>query len=176
MNKKSLAKEIQSISHIKGKFKLRSGQFSDEYFDKYLFESNPNILEAIVMEALKLIPPNIDYVAGLELGGIPIATMISHFSQIPTLFIRKQTKEYGTCKFAEGGVISGKTLLIIEDVVSTGGAIIDAVNHLRMDGAIINDVICVIDRETGGREKLLETGLTLRQIFYKSQLENATLM
>ncbi len=173
MNKKSLAKKILGTSKIFGNFKLRSGKFSTEYFDKYLFESNPVILKAIAKEALKLIPKNTDLLAGLELGGIPIATMVSFYSSIPVLFIRKTTKEYGTCKYAEGGDFKNKNILIIEDVVSTGGAIIDAVNRLRIDGAIINDVICVIDRESGGREKLIEKKLNLKQIFLKSEIENS---
>jgi orotate phosphoribosyltransferase len=171
MNRDELARKIYRISNIKGHFKLRSGQFSSEYFDKYLFEANPEILKAIAQEALNYLPKSIEYLAGLELGGIPIATMISHYSSIPTLFIRKKPKEYGTCKYAEGGEIKDKNILIIEDVVSTGGAIIDAVKALRNDGAIITDVICVIDRETGGKEKLRECGLKLNGLYTKSELE-----
>ena len=171
MNKTDLAKAIYNIANIKGSFKLRSGIVSNEYFDKYLFESNPQIINQIAKRALKLIPNNINCLAGLEMGGIPIATMISHYSKLPCLFIRKEAKEYGTCKYAEGGNVDKQKILIIEDIVSTGGAIIDAVNKLREDGAIINDVICVIDRETGGRENLRAIGLTLHQIFLKSEIE-----
>jgi orotate phosphoribosyltransferase len=172
MNRYKLAKKIFEISNIKGNFKLRSGQYSNEYFDKYLFEANPDILNAIALEALKLLPKGIELLAGLEMGGIPIATMISHHSKIPTLFIRKKAKDYGTCKLVEGGEVNDKNILIIEDVVSTGGAIIDAVNDLRKIGAIVNDVICVIDRESGGKEKLEAVDLNLISIFKKSELEN----
>ncbi|MBI4978700.1 MAG: orotate phosphoribosyltransferase [Spirochaetes bacterium] len=174
MNHRELARKIYTVSNIRGNFVLRSGKTSTEYFDKYLFESVPEILENIAREAITRIPKDIDYIAGLELGGIPIATMISHYSRMPTLFIRKQAKEYGTCKCAEGGEINGKRILIIEDVVSTGGAIIDGVAMLRKAGGIIQDVICVIDRESGGKEKLKEHGLNLIGLFTKSELESAT--
>ncbi len=173
MNRNNLAKKIYKASNIKGNFKLRSGQFSNEYFDKYLFEANPELLDAIALESLILLPKGIDFIAGLEMGGIPIATLISHYSKIPMLLIRKKAKDYGTCKLAEGGEVKGKVILIIEDVVSTGGAIIDAVNELRKLGAEVNDVICVIDRESGGKEKLKELKLNLIGLFKKSELVNA---
>lgn len=173
MTEIELAREIYEISNIRGTFLLRSGQTSSEYFDKYLFEGNPKCLSEIAKVALKLIPQGTDYLAGLEMGGIPVATMISHYSEIPCLFIRKTAKEYGTCKYAEGGSISGKRLVIVEDVVTSGGAILDAVKKLRSDGAIVKDVICVIDRESGGAENLLADGLRLIPVFRKSQLETA---
>lgn len=171
MNKTKLAQAIYKTANIKGSFKLRSGAVSNEYFDKYLFESNPEIIRQIAKRAVKLIPNSIDCIAGLEMGGIPIATMISHYSKLPCLFIRKESKDYGTCKYAEGGTVDKRKIVIIEDIVSTGGAIIDAVNKMRADGAIISDVICVIDRESGGREKLQAVGLTLHQLFLKSEIE-----
>lgn len=103
-----LAKQIFIKSNIKGHFKLRSGKYSNEYFDKYQFESSPQLLKAIAQEAIKLIPSSIDFIAGLELGGVPLATMISHYSSIPTLFIRKNAKDYGTCKYAEGADIKDR--------------------------------------------------------------------
>jgi orotate phosphoribosyltransferase len=173
MTKKELAKEIYRISNIRGEFLLRSSQMSDEYFDKYLFEGDPKCLREIAKRAVKLIPSNARALAGLEMGGIPVATMISHFSGLQCLFVRKEAKEYGTCKYAEGGSIYGKTLVIIEDVVTSGGAILDAVEKLRKDGATVKDVICVIDRQSGGLERLKESGLTLRSLFTKSELERS---
>ncbi len=116
------------------------------------------------------LPEPFDALAGLELGGIPIATLLSQLTGKPALFIRKQAKEYGTCRFAEGAEVRGRRLLIVEDVVTSGGAILDAVRALRADGAIIENVVCVIDRESGGRENLKNEGLTLTSLFTKSEL------
>ena len=172
-NKEQLAKEIYEISNIKGSFKLRSGVTATEYFDKYLFESNPQILQAIAEHLEEVLPSSFDQLAGLEMGGIPIATALSLRIQKQVLFVRKEAKEYGTCKLAEGGVIDNQELLIVEDVVTSGGAIIDAVNELRARGAIVNNVVCVIDREGSGRENLEKLGLKFSPLFTKSELEKA---
>ena len=130
MNKSVLAKEIYDISNIKGEFLLRSGVTATEYFDKYLFEANPIILKGIAENLKALLPKNYDQLAGLEMGGIPIVTALSLETGSQALFVRKEAKEYGTCKLAEGGDIKGKALVIVEDVVTSGGAIIDAVKEL----------------------------------------------
>jgi orotate phosphoribosyltransferase len=101
MNRKDLAREIYRVSHLEGQFKLRSGQISNQYFDKYLFESNPGLLSAIVDHMSMLIPPQTEVLAGLEMGGIPIATALSLKTNLPVVFVRKKAKEYGTCKLAE---------------------------------------------------------------------------
>jgi hypothetical protein len=95
--KADLAQKIYHTSRITGSFRLRSGTTSEEYFDKYLFESNPKLLQAIAQALLPLIPENADALAGLELGGIPLATVLSQISGLPTLFVRKAAKQYGTC-------------------------------------------------------------------------------
>jgi orotate phosphoribosyltransferase len=173
MNKNTLAKEIYDISNIKGEFLLRSGVTATEYFDKYLFEANPIILRSIAEHLIALLPEEYDQLAGLEMGGIPIATALSLETGSTALFVRKEAKEYGTCKLAEGGEIEGKTLVIIEDVVTSGGAIMDAVKELRARGAIVQDVLCVIDREGMGRENLEALGLNFNPLFTKSELEKA---
>ena len=108
MNKQSLARKIYQISNIEGKFTLRSGQQTTQYFDKYLFEAEPHLLAEIANQLRFLIPKNIDALAGLEMGGISIATALSLQTGIPLLFVRKQAKNYGTCKLIEGGAIKGK--------------------------------------------------------------------
>ncbi|MCB0270968.1 MAG: orotate phosphoribosyltransferase, partial [Calditrichaeota bacterium] len=124
MTKTELAKAIYDTCHITGEFLLRSGAISNEYFDKYLFEAQPEILKAVAEHLLPLIPKDTDLLAGLEMGGIPVVTMLSQLSGIPALFVRKEAKTYGTCKLAEGGDIAGKKLLIVEDVVTSGGQIL----------------------------------------------------
>jgi orotate phosphoribosyltransferase len=111
--------------------------------------------------------------AGLELGGVPLATMLSQATGLPTLFVRKQAKTYGTCRLAEGGEIAGRRLCIVEDVVTSGGAILDAARELRAAGAHLGPVICVIDRESGGADKLAADGLTLQALFTMTELKAA---
>lgn len=171
MKKAELGKKIYEISNIKGEFTLRSGQIATEYFDKYLFEANPSVLRTIAKQMADLLPQTFDHLAGLEMGGIPIATALSLHTGRHALFVRKRAKDYGTCKLAEGGDIDGATLVIIEDVVTSGGAVIDAVTELRQRGATVSQVCCVIDRESTGRENLEQLGLTFTPLFTKSELE-----
>ena len=173
MDKLTLARRIDQISKIQGKFKLRSGQQANEYFDKYLFEAQPELLFEIACQLASFVPEKIDVLAGLEMGGIPIATALSLKTGIPQLFVRKEAKTYGTCRIAEGGEVQGRQLLIIEDVVTSGGAIIDAVSQLRKLGATVDRAFCVIDREGSGKENLRSVGIELNTLFTKSYLESA---
>jgi orotate phosphoribosyltransferase len=166
----ALATRVYDASHLTGTFTLRSGVVSREYFDKYMFESDPVLLRAIAAACVPLVPDGIDALAGLELGGIPIATMLSQLTGLPARFVRKEAKTYGTCRLAEGGELDGQRLCIIEDVVTSGGAILDAAVELRASGAVLGPVICVIDRESGGAEKLAAQGLTLHPLFLMHEL------
>ncbi len=169
----NLAKEIYKCSHLEGEFKLRSGKTSKEYFDKYRFEANPQILREISKRMKELIPEAIDFLAGLEMGGIPLATAISLVSNHDVLFVRKQAKEYGTCKVAEGKDFSGKKICIIEDVVTTGGQIVKSVQELRNQGGIVEDVICVIQREEDATARLEKEGLRLKALFRMDELKKS---
>ncbi|MCP5094477.1 MAG: orotate phosphoribosyltransferase, partial [Chloroflexi bacterium] len=171
MQRSELARQLYQKSSIMGEFLLRSGQISNIYFDKYLFESDPVLLKEIATQLRPLLPQTFDALAGLEMGGIPIATALALSTGNQTLFVRKEAKKYGTCKLAEGGEVAGQKLVIIEDIVTSGGAVLDAVNALRELGAEVDTVICVIDREGTGRANLAEIGLELRPLFTKSELE-----
>ena len=103
----TLASRVFAASHLTGTFVLRSGRTAGRYFDKYRFESDPSLLAAIVEELAPLVPPGTDGLAGLELGGVPIATLLSAHTGLPTFFVRKQAKKYGTEKICEGGDIAG---------------------------------------------------------------------
>lgn len=168
-----LARRIHRTSHLTGEFTLRSGALSDEYFDKYRFESDPALLREIAMGMVSLLPEGVQALAGLELGGVPLATMASQVSGLPALFVRKQAKTYGTCRLAEGGEIAGRRLAVFEDVVTSGGQVIESCVRLRELGAEIVVVLCVIDRQAGGPERLAEQGLELRSLFTMSQLNAA---
>jgi orotate phosphoribosyltransferase len=173
MERQQLAREIYSVSHITGNFKLRSGQISNQYFDKYLFETRPALLTAIAAHMAKLVPAGTEVVAGLELGGVPIATAISQQTGLPAAFVRKNAKEYGTCKLAEGAAIQGKKVCVIEDVITTGGQVVISANDLRKLGARVEHVLCVILRGANSTEILAKEGLNLIPLFTMAELESA---
>lgn len=176
MNRTELARNIYKHAYLTGEFKLRSGQISHEYFDKYQFESLPWLLEAITSHLKELIfQKNLEnggmILAGLETGGIPLAVMLSNALEIPCVFVRKRAKDYGTCKIAEGVDVKGKEILVVEDVVTTGGQIGLSVKDLREMGALVNNVICVIDREQGGPVNLEKQDLLLHPLFTMSEIK-----
>jgi orotate phosphoribosyltransferase len=168
-----LAARIHKRARLMGEFRLRSGAVSEEYFDKYLFESDPHLLREIAEELVGLLPSDVDVLAGLELGGVPLAAVVSQVCGLPTVFVRKTAKTYGTCRLAEGGEIAALRVAVIEDVVTSGGQVIESCRELRARKADISAVLCVIDREAGGREKLAAEGLDLRSLFTMSQLRDA---
>lgn len=171
MTKKELGKEIYNTAHLTGEFLLRSGQISNEYFDKYLFESVPSLLSEISNHMINLIPDGTEILAGLEMGGIPIATSLSMQTKIPAIFVRKKAKEYGTRKIAEGIDFYGKNLTVIEDVVTTGGQIIKSVEELRKLGGKTDTVMCVIVRDPKAFENLEAAGLRLIPLFTMDELK-----
>jgi orotate phosphoribosyltransferase len=105
------------------------------------------------------------------MGGIPLATLLSLKTGKQIVFVRKEAKKYGTCKFAEGPDVNGKRLLVVEDVITSGGQVIISSKELRESGAIINQCVCVIDREQGGKENLTKDGTTLLPLFTMSKLK-----
>ncbi len=171
MTRKELARKIYQASHLTGTFKLRSGQISNEYFDKYLFESDPALLKEIANGMAKLVPEGTEVLAGLEMGGIPLATALSLKTSLPATFVRKKAKEYGTSKFAEGTEVQDRQVCIIEDVVTTGGQIVLSATNLKQLGARIKYVLCVIDRrDAKSKEILSKEGLELRSLFTMEEL------
>lgn len=165
-----LASAIASVATIRGEFTLRSGAMATEYFDKYRFESDPALLRQIAEHLLPMIPPETQMLAGLELGGVPIATALALRSGLPIVFVRKRPKDYGTRQLAEGRDVHGVRVLVVEDVVTSGGQVIASTNDLRVLGAKVSDALCVIDRESGGAAALAAMGVTLRSLFTKSDL------
>jgi orotate phosphoribosyltransferase len=169
----ALARAIYDRTHLTGHFVLRSGMTSTEYFDKYLFESDPVLLRTIATALVPLVPPGTDALAGLELGGVPIATVLSQLTGIPAYFVRKEAKAYGTCRLAEGGDLEGRRLTVIEDVVTSGGQVVISCGELRERGAVVERALCVIDRESGGPAALAEIGVALRPLYTMSELTAA---
>ena len=173
MDRDELAAAIFERTHLTGEFTLRSGVVSNEYFDKYLFESDPALLRSIAEALAPLLPPDTEALAGLELGGVPIATMLSQVTGLPALFVRKEAKTYGTCRLAEGGDVDGRRLTVVEDVVTSGGQVVTSCGDLRERGAVVTHAICVIDRQSGGPENLAAIDVELRPLFTMAELEAA---
>ncbi len=171
MTKPELAQMIYEASHLTGTFQLRSGTTSHEYFDKYRFESQPKLLQEIARQMAPLIPIGTEVLAGLEMGGIPIATALSLQTGIPCAFVRKAAKDYGTCQFAEGIEVKGKKVCLIEDVITTGGQVILSAQDLRQIGAEISSVLCVIHRGSGREPKLEEIGLKMKALMTMQDLK-----
>ncbi|MEJ7569382.1 MAG: orotate phosphoribosyltransferase [Gaiellaceae bacterium] len=172
MEGRTLAERINRRCHLTGSFQLRSGQMSKEYFDKYLFETQPHVLRE-VSEVMVGLLPACDLLAGVELGGVPIATVMSQLTGLPTVFVRKQAKNYGTCKCIEGDPVEGQRVVVIEDVVTTGGALLQASTELRKAGAELDTAVCAVDREQGGSANLLAHGIQLRAALTGSDLHVA---
>lgn len=171
MTKKDLAKKIYDVAYLTGTFKLRSGQTSHEYFDKYRFEAKPEVLKEIAIQLAPLVPKGTEVLAGLEMGGIPIATALSLQTGIPCVFVRKAAKDYGTCQFAEGLDVQGRNVCVIEDVITTGGQVVLSTNDLRSLGANVQNVLCVIHRGSGEEPKLKEIGLNMTALFNMQELK-----
>jgi orotate phosphoribosyltransferase len=167
-----LARDIDARCRLTGEFTLRSGQVASEYFDKYLFETDPALLARVAAAMVPLLPDGTDLLGGLEMGGIPIATVVSAQSSIPALFVRKQAKTYGTCKLAEGPDVAGRRVTLIEDVITTGGAVRDATRSLRGAGAVVETVVCAIDRSPGDDNPLADVGLEIRAVLTKALLDD----
>ena len=156
-----LATRITRLSYLSGTFTLRSGAVASEYFDKYQFEADPAILREIASELARLIPDDTEVLAGLELGGVPVATALSLETGLPVAFVRKVAKTYGTARLAEGPELAGRRVLVVEDVVTSGGQIVSSTSDLRRLGAKVSHAVCVIDRDEGGADNLAEAHIEL---------------
>jgi orotate phosphoribosyltransferase len=166
-----LARDVDARCRLTGEFTLRSGQVASEYFDKYLFETDPDLLARVAAAMVPLVPDDTDLLGGLEMGGIPIVTVLSARSRLPALFVRKQAKTYGTCKLAEGPAVDGRRVTLVEDVITTGGAVRDATQALREAGAVVETVVCAIDRSPVDDNPLADVGLEIRAVLTKADLD-----
>lgn len=170
--KAELAKQIYEACHLTGTFTLRSGRVATEYFDKYQLSAKSDLLYEITKEMSQLIPADVEVLAGLEMGAIPVVTMLSHHSGLPAAFVRKQAKPYGTARLAEGTSIEGKHVLVVEDVVTSGGQVVLSTSDMRALGARISHALVIIDRQEGGAEALKEVDVNLISLFNKSDFNS----
>lgn len=169
----ALADRINAVSRLTGTFTLRSGQTATEYFDKYRFEALPDLLGEIADALVPLVPAGTEVLAGLEMGGIPIATALSMRTGLPVAFVRKQAKAYGTARLAEGADVDGRQVTVVEDVITTGGQVVISSRDLRALGARVEHVVCVIDRSTDGGAALRADGLAMHALLTRAQLDAA---
>lgn len=165
MDHAELAALVEERCRLRGHFVLRSGLETDTYFDKYRFEADPALLREVAAAMVELVPEGTEVLAGLEMGGIPVATALSLATGLPAVFVRKQAKAYGTAKLAEGDEFAGQRVLVVEDVITTGGQVVTSTGDLRERGAIVDTVLCAIDRSGGNHDKLTAAGLTVIPLF-----------
>lgn len=168
-----LAADLDATCRITGDFVLRSGLTTDQYFDKYRFEGDPLLLRRVAEAMVPLLPHDTEVLGGLELGGVPIATMISSLTGIPAVFVRKEAKRYGTRRLAEGSDVTGRVVTLVEDIITTGGAVGNAAMALRDLGARVHTVVCAINRSEPSANHLLDVGVTTRALLTKADLDRS---
>lgn len=153
-----------------GDFTLSSGRKSSYYVDKYVFETDPRCLEAIGERIAAMVPPGTRRLAGIEIGSIPLAAIAGVKSGMPFVIVRKASKGYGTDRLIEGVYERGEKVLVVEDVVTTGKGALGAVRTLRGAGLIVDSMVCVVDREEGGRESLEKEGVAVSSLVRAADL------
>ena len=173
MTESELKLALREHAYLEGEFVLRSGKRSSYYLDKYRFETRPDLLGAIGDRIARIAAehePEAVRLAGPELGAVALAAAGSLASGLPFLIVRNAAKEYGTSKRIEGVYAEGECVCLVEDVVTSGGALLEAVEALRDAGLRVATAICVVDREEGGADALARRGVRLRPIFVASDL------
>ena len=177
MTRDELARAIADLALLRGEFTLRSGRTSRYYLDKYLFSTRPEVLRELgklfaarIRQIERETGAKTDRLAGAELGGIPLVTASSLETGLPCLFVRNAKKEYGTSKQLEGKLERGERVVFVEDVATTGGQALEAVQVLRSLGADVVAVVATIDREEGARENIERAGVRFESLFTKRDL------
>jgi orotate phosphoribosyltransferase len=161
---------LRDAAYLEGDFVLRSGRRSRYYLDKYRFETRPDILAALGGRIAAAVDPEAVRLAGPELGAVALAAAASLASGLPFVIVRKAAKDYATSNRLEGVYEEGEIVCLVEDVVTSGGALLEAVEALREAGLVVKNAVCIVDREEGGAEALAERGVALRPIFGASDL------
>ena len=176
MERDELGAALREHAYLEGDFVLRSGRRSRYYLDKYRFETRPDLLRALgelIAEAVREHEPEATRLAGPELGAVALAAAASMSSGLPFLIVRKEAKDYGTANRLEGVFEPGERTCLVEDVVTSAGAAIEAVEALREAGLEVATAVCVVDREEGGADALGRAGVHLQALFRASELLEA---
>ena len=173
MNGAELAAALREHAYLEGDFVLRSGRRSRYYLDKYRFETRPDLLRPLgelIAAAVTEHAPEAVRLAGPELGAVALAAAASLAGGLPFLIVRKEAKSYGTANRLEGFFEEGEEVCLVEDVVTSGGAAVGAVEALREAGLVCRTAVCVVDREEGGADALARHAVRLRPLFRASEL------
>lgn len=170
--REDVARKLVKHAYLVGDFVLSSGRRSKTYFDKYLFETKPDILRPLAKLLASLIPVETDRIAGPELGAVALATAASLESGIPFVIVKKAAKDYATQKYIEGEIHPGEKVVVIEDVMTTGTQAIISAKKLRDMGAEVLFILGVVDREEGARENVEAEGFQFKALFTRSELES----
>jgi orotate phosphoribosyltransferase len=173
VNRDQLARGLRDAAYLEGDFLLRSGRRSKYYLDKYRFETRPDLLGplgATIAAAIADYEPDAVRIAGPELGAVALAAAASLAGGLPFLIVRKAAKDYGTSNRIEGVFAEDECVCLVEDVVTSGGAAIEAVEALRAAGLRVSNAVCVVDREEGGVDELARHAVRLRPLFTASEL------
>ena len=168
-----LGRRLLDRAYLEGDFLLRSGRRSRYYLDKYRFETEPALLAGLGREIAALqreYAPEAELLAGPELGAVPLAAATSMEAGLPFVIVRKAAKDYGTANRLEGVYAAGQRVCVVEDVVTSGGALLDAVAALREAELDVCAAICVVDREEGGAEAIAAAGVAFHPLFTSSDL------
>jgi orotate phosphoribosyltransferase len=171
-----LGAKLREHALLEGDFVLRSGRRSSYYLDKYRFETVPELLGPLgerLAAAVREHEPDATRLAGPALGAVALAASASLASGLPFLIVREAAKEYGTANRLEGVFEPGETVCVIEDVVTSGGALAEAVAALREAGLVVRNAVCVVDREEGGVDSLARLGVRLRCLYGAGELVHA---
>ncbi|MBN1803974.1 MAG: orotate phosphoribosyltransferase [Sedimentisphaerales bacterium] len=170
MNRSELIKRIKETAYLEGDFVLRSGKRSKYYLDKYLFETCPDILKALGGEFTKHITDDVTLIAGAELGGVALAAAAAMESGRNWVIIRNSKKGYGTGKMVEGVLKPDDVVLLVEDIATTGGQVVEAAKIITEAGATVKKIVCVIDRRQGAEENITRAGYKFQSILTKDDL------
>ena len=168
MTREQLGRLLVERALLEGEFVLRSGKRSSWYLDKYRFETEPEALRAVgegIVAAVREFEPDAARLAGPALGAVALAASASLTSGLPFIIVRGEAKEYGTANRIEGPFEPGELVCLVEDVVTTGGALAESVSALRDEGLVVRNAVCVVDREEGGSDALARLGVRLRPLF-----------
>ena len=169
----ALGERLREHALLEGDFVLRSGKRSTHYFDKYRFETVPELLGPIgerLAAAVREHEPEAVRLGAPALGGVALAASASLASGLPFVIVREAAKGYGTANRLEGVHEPGDVVCVLEDVVTSGGALADAVGALRDAGLVVRNAVCVVDREEGGVDALARIGVRLRCLYRGSEL------
>src|SRR5512138_1221868 len=170
MTRKELIKRIKETAYLEGDFVLRSGKRSKYYLDKYLFETQPDILKALGKEFAKHLTEDVTLIAGAELGGVALAAAAAMQTGKNWIIVRNSKKDYGTSKLVEGTLKAGDVVLLVEDIATTGGQVLEAAKVISDAGATVKKIVATIDRKQGARENIEKAGHVFESILTKEDL------